>query len=353
MENKIVFLQREYKILRIKESANILLPIINRDIKTNKNFDSLTKIIQNKHLLKIVSVFLYRINRYFNIFENNISYKIFLSAFVISYYPDIVFSSNNKIENELFRTANLLINITQKLYTNNFMMKNYLLKFKNIFNNFNALFTLWKFADKEDIIDMLVRRYHSLNKTIDFLKNKSKFEEKVNVESIDILEKQLVDLIHKGKQIDPSINENVFINYNNLMNSVSKNMNEAYWNKLISNIKEENYTMVVDIINDIIKSICSFIPNRTNIHNEIKQNVDIEIIKQLIDNKVFSIDSLYEYSKCLFDWIVKLSAPSRISDFNNMWDNINFSNYFYIVVPEIFKLLYNMIDILYEDMSYL
>lgn len=348
MENNIIFLQRHYKILRIKESSKVLLSILKNNLQLNKNFDELSRRIQDKSLLKIVSIFLYRINRYFNVYKSDISSRVFLSSFMISYFPEIVLSSNTNVEKELFKSANLLINITKKLNTNKFMMQIYLHKFKQIFNNFNALFNLWKFVDKENLIEMLARRYNSINKTIDFIKNESKFDDKVKTESLEILETQLVDIYNKAKKIQ--INDNVFKNYDKLINSVKNNMNKAYWDKLTLEIMEEKYDMVIDIINDLIKSICSFIPDKTNIHKEIRQNVDIEIIKQLIDNKVFSINSLYEYSNSLFKWIVYLSAPARQKDFEQMWNNITFNNYFYKVVPDIFMLLYNMIDLLYKDM---
>ena len=348
MENNIIFLQRHYKILRIKESSKVLLSILKNNLQLNKNFDELSRRIQDKSLLKIVSIFLYRINRYFNVYKSDISSRVFLSSFMISYFPEIVLSSNTNVEKELFKSANLLINITKKLNTNKFMMQIYLHKFKQIFNNFNALFNLWKFVDKENLIEMLARRYNSINKTIDFIKNESKFDDKVKTESLEILETQLVDIYNKAKKIQ--INDNVFKNYDKLINSVKNNMNKAYWDKLTLEIMEEKYDMVIDIINDLIKSICSFIPDKTNIHKEIRQNVDIEIIKQLIDNKVFSINSLYEYSTILFKWIVYLSSPARQKDFEQMWNNITFNNYFYKVVPDIFMLLYNMIDLLYKDM---
>jgi len=351
MENNIIFLQRHYKILRIKESSKVLLPILKNNLQLNKNFDELSRRIQDKSLLKIVSIFLYRINRYFNVYKSDISSRVFLSSFMISYFPEIVLSSNTNVEKELFKSANLLINITKKLNTNKFMMQIYLHKFKEIFNNFNALFNLWKFVDKENLIEMLAKRYNSINKTIDFIKNESKFDDKVKTESLEILNTQLIDIYNKAKKIDPQINDNIFKNYDKLINSVKNNMNKAFWNKLSSEIMMQKYDMVIDIIDDIIKTICSFIPDKINIHKEIRQNVDIEIIKQLIDNKVFSINSLYEYSNNLFKWIVYLSAPARKKDFEQMWNNIVFNNYFCKVVPDIFQLLYNMIDLLYNDMS--
>lgn len=353
MIKEIINVQKQYKISRIKEITNILLAIIERDLQETENFDKFTKKLQNRSLLKIVSIFLHRINRYFNV-KNDVSSRVFLSAFVISYYPDIVLSSTSKLETELYKTSKLLINITRKIrFDNYFMTKLYLYKFKNIFNNFSVLFSLWKFIDKEEIIEMLAKRYNSINKTIDFIKKKSKFDEKTKNESIIILENQLIDINNKAKQIDIKINENVFKNYDKIINSLTDNMSKAFWDKLSLEIKEERYNMIIDVINDIIKSICSYIPNRKDIHDEIKENVNIDIIKQLIENKVFSIKSLYEYSNYLYEYICKLSIPSRIEDFDKVWDNINFDDYFYIVVPKIFKLLYEMIDILYIDISFI
>ena len=120
-------------------------------------------------------------------------------------------------------------------------------------------------------------------------------------------------------------------------------------------IKKDNYDGVIQHIKELIKNICNLIPNRKDIHREIEDKIDIEIIEQLIENRMFNGKTLFEYTGYIFDWLVKLSSKSREDDLKRLWDDliIEYSNNeYHILVPKIFQLLYKILGLIDNDLVF-
>lgn len=362
MENTIVKLQKKYKLKKLKKIIINYNKLNLYNLSKKKSFDELCKIIQNKSVLEISQLLLKAINNVYNYNESILNqHRVFLSAYLIANYPDITLSSNrNNLEEEIYKISIKLINKAKQLNelidTNNILQNIYLYTFKSTFNQYSILFSVWKHMDKEGIIEMLAIRYDSLKRTLNFIEKESKFDDVVKEDCIKILKNQLIGLEDKVKLMDKNFNLDHFKKYSELREKIEYNLNKAYWDKISEEMQKDNFEGVINQIKQIINSVCNLVPNRKDIHKEIKDKIDMEIIEQLIENRMFTGKTLLEYTEYLFDWIKKLSSPSRLNDLDELWSNL-LKNYpdkeYHIIVPEIFNLLYKIIGLIEKDISLL
>jgi hypothetical protein len=329
-----------------------------------KSYDQFSKIMRHKSVLGISSIMLKRLNR---IFDPNFSNekdkehnRLFLSAYLIAAYPDITLSEKrNNLEEEIYKIAVKLVDQTRKLCeqinSKNMLLTGlYMYTFKNAFNQYSMLFSVWQHFDKEGIIEMLAVRYDSLKRTIKFISEESKFDDYTKEDCVEILTKQLKDIEKKVKSIDKNFDLEHFKKYSELREKIEHNFNKAFWDKMSEDIQKDNYEGVIIHIKDLINMICALIPNRKDLHEEIKDKVDIEIIEQLIENRMFNGEVLFKFTGYLFDWLKRLSSASRDKDFEKMWDGliVNCPHHeYHLLVPEIFQLLYKILGLIEKDMS--
>ena len=351
-------IQQRFKLIR-------LIRILKRYKKvdfSSTSFKTITRLIMKRSVIKITTLTLGRINRMYNEFENKFNTRVFLSSYLIYKCPDIVLSKErNNLENKLYNLAKKLIDsldkLCNKLDVNNMLLSYvYLFNFKNTFNSFNALFEMWKFVDKQGIIEMLATRYDSLKRTLHFIEYKSKFDEQTKIECIELLKEQIKGIEKKAKKIDKKFNIEYFKKYCEISKNVENNYKKAYWDKMSLDIENDNYDGVINNIKDIKKIICSFVPGKRALHNEINSQIDIELIEQYIENGCFTGDVLFKYTTYLFDWLKQLGAKSREQDVQDEWSAIinNADNFEYKdLVPQIFKTLYNIIEVIKVDINLL
>lgn len=361
-EKIIINIQKKYKLKRLERVIASFKKLHLYNYVKESDFNKFTKIISHKSVLEITYILLKRINRIYELKDvYKIQNRIFLSAYLISAFPDIILSPlKNKLEENLYNIALNLVNYTRilcdNININNINLSNlYIHKFKNIFNEYGMLFAVWQHIDKEGIIDMLAIRYDSLKRTIKFINEESKFDDYTKRECIDTLTRQFNDIEKKVKLIDKNFNIDHFIQYSELREKIEYNFNKVFWDKMSQDIKKDNYDGVIQHIKELIKNICNLIPNRKDIHREIEDKIDIEIIEQLIENRMFNGKTLFEYTGYIFDWLVKLSSKSREDDLKKSWDDliIEYSNNeYHILVPKIFQLLYKILGLIDNDLVF-
>ena len=351
-------IQKVYKLKRLKRAIDCFKKLNLLNLVRESEFDKFTDVVKHKSVMGISNIMLNRVNRVLN-FNEKVNTKVFLSAYLIYGYSDIVLSKDrNNLEEELYKMADKLIDKTEKLcinvdMNNRLISSLYINNFRTTFNQFNILFAIWKHIDKEGIIEMLAMRYDSLRKSKKFIMEDSKFTDTTKKETIEIITSQLEDIEKKVKTIDKNFNIEHFKKFSEIKDKVEYNFNKAFWDLMSKDIKKDNYESVIKHIKQLIQIICSMIPNRTDLHEQIKDKIDIEIIEQLIENKMFDGKTLYEYTGYIFDWLKKLGSSSREQDLDKIWEEMISTNdkEYALLVPEIFKMLYKIIDLIKMDMA--
>jgi hypothetical protein len=77
----------------------------------------------------------------------------------------------------------------------------------------------------------------------------------------------------------------------NFVKLIKENLIKSYWEEFKNKLEKSNYTMIIDCLKDTRYFMASLIPNRKDIHQELWEKIDTELIEQMINNE--AIDPLY------------------------------------------------------------
>lgn len=89
-----------------------------------------------------------------------------------------------------------------------------------------------------------------------------------------------------------------------------RNFNQAYTERIKLAIENGESKYLSEVLSEIIERLNSLIPNRKDLHQQLKQNVDVELIEQMIDNRAFDSKVLSDIIGSLLTRITLLSAPA-------------------------------------------
>ena len=67
-------------------------------------------------------------------------------------------------------------------------------------------------------------------------------------------------------------------------------MIELYWEQVSSDISDNNFESIIEIIEDIRDRICMLAPHRHDLHADIHEHIDINYIKS---NQIISLIEFY------------------------------------------------------------
>ena len=137
--------------------------------------------------------------------------------------------------------------------------------------------------------------------------------------------------------------------------SVERDRYEIFWDNIFEEMLLENkYSMLVDILQELHDLTLDLVPSRKDIHKEFDEYIDIEFIKQKLENKVFShtdFNGLFSY------WIDLVKDLGSKNDEEVMKDLkqeiVDLSNeygYTY-VLPYAYFELYNQVNKINEHVT--
>ena len=75
---------------------------------------------------------------------------------------------------------------------------------------------------------------------------------------------------------------------------VGWNMRQAYWDKLEQDVLSNDYDNTLIILSEISERICMFVPNRTDLHQEIDDAIDITFLKQMLKHDAVDFTIIYK-----------------------------------------------------------
>lgn len=145
----------------------------------------------------------------------------------------------------------------------------------------------------------------------------------------------------------PSFQETA--DYDDLQNIMLEKLKLAFWDKMQDEIKEKDYTSLLSVINEITERICDLIPKRTDLHKNIKDTIDIELIEQMIKHD--AIDNKYIFNMIQFI-ITQLKELDTLRDepFYEIWREqtnrrlLNDDARLYIILPVFLRETFHRID---------
>lgn len=288
------------------------------------------------------------INKKFKFYKKNNSHKLFLTCFIINYFPNDIFNNINFIEKKLIKISSIIINLFKNINS-----KQSLNLFIKKFQIYILTFNIWKNKDKKKLINLLISTHIDLKNTLTFL-TKIKNKKITNIEKVWLqsLQKQILLIEKEINKINGNLNCLKFDNKKFL--NIART---AFWDIFKKNLSKTppDYYQIYSCLNEIKKKINKLTPNRLDFHKEFNNVIDIELIRDLIERNKFTIDYFIEIIKFIYEKrLLKLCSPNMDKDitifFNNYLENINGKEWSYII-PVIFKDIYNRIELIQKSVE--
>ena len=312
-------IQRKFRLNQVNKFISILG--WNKNITDNKSFEDFTILIQEKRILTLVNLILSKINLVINYGKKKpITSQMFLSAFVIAGYEEDVITRDNGIIVSNQNLNNAMVSIAKEVIEkfNQVCVKSTLNNIRSLHTlliMYKEIFQTWKSKDLSKLLHNLTTSYYEIESIIILIKEKNTLTEE---------EEEYITLckIHQESIIDKIIflnGQEYFNNYHHeevsldadLKKHIKETMYNAYWNILENelNSKPPVYTQLLNILTEICDMFCEFVPNRPDIQQEIKDRIDIDLIKNMVEHSAFDDENLYKLTTYIISLIKKFQPP--------------------------------------------
>lgn len=98
-----------------------------------------------------------------------------------------------------------------------------------------------------------------------------------------------------------------------LENQIKEMYQKAFYDIIDGTVSSDNpdYEWIVNLYAEIKHRLIRYIKKESKIYKSIDEQFDIVLFKQMIENDVFNVDSLFKLINTTFYWIETLQAPVR------------------------------------------
>lgn len=100
---------------------------------------------------------------------------------------------------------------------------------------------------------------------------------------------------------------------NKLENQIKEMYNKAFYDIIDETIASNSpdYEWILNLYAEIKQRLIRYIKKDSKTYQLIDEQFDISLFKQMIENDVFNVDSLFKLINTTFYWIETLQAPAR------------------------------------------
>ena len=230
--------------------------------------------------------------------------RIFLSCYMIVYYPNMILG-HNVFDYYLRQKADNLLTLFASLKSH-YTWRKYVL-FQWRYYQFKKYFLKWKKQDKEKISIPLVYEYWDL----DNLKN---HYDNDDLEAILRHQREILSKLQRMFQ-DPMI---ILNKYKDKRPSLEEEIAESFYNKwmrdLHKDLMEQKYERVPSLIEDIMKLVKECVPNNHRYVTDVEERLDPAYIGSLIENTYINAASVQALILFVMEVIRELEAPDMDAD---------------------------------------
>lgn len=314
---------------------------------SEKKYQEICDLIIDKNIIKSV-------NEIINFILNDQKKygKKILVSYLIYYYPE--YTIENK-ESELYLFSEKIVNMIDIFIKNKeiIIFNSYI----DIIKKYLNFFDIWKKNDYNSQIDGLINMYWEIENTIyNNIKNENE-QDKYDINNLkNLQEKIIIDLKLLGgyeifKKTEVTFFDTKFIEL------ITKNLKDSYWVFFEDKLKQDkpDYSVLLEVLNDVKYMIISLIPNRFDIHNELHEAIDIKYIKQMIDNEAIEPIFIKNIVNYIVDKVEKLGSKEDEKNIKLWKDDIEkqFINGFeyYEFFPNFFKKVFNKLEEIKKDIE--
>jgi len=102
---------------------------------------------------------------------------------------------------------------------------------------------------------------------------------------------------------------------------IKDTLHAAFWDLFKSELDSSPpvHDRLFQLLEELRDTFCNFVPNRKDIQEEIYENIDVKLIKNMIENNAFDDDNLYKLSTYIISLIKKFQPPVMDEDIDN-WE---------------------------------
>lgn len=330
----------------------------------NKNyFTKFTSLIQKKHTINTFNTFINSLYNEYLTYDSSFkledielsrhNVRCFLSSYVIIYFPSVMnINPNMDISKELTNVSKILHILARNIlnnYKNNNTNYGLIKLFLNKFQEYVLLFDDWKEIDREAIFFNLAVTIFEMEMDFKDLVEESDMQEED--ELYNITKEEVNKEIKKMYQRAIYINEtgetkvknyyNYISNFKNIAsNNTSHKQRLKFFEKLEKDIETQIYTAYWDIlqddlmleppntdgleqkINELIQLICLCVPNRQDIHQELKDKLDPSFIIHKIKNDTFDENEFKNYVSYIFTKLEQFQSKNQDNILHIFKDNV-------------------------------
>lgn len=132
---------------------------------------------------------------------------------------------------------------------------------------------------------------------------------------------------------------------------------KAFFDLLEDKVREEppDYDWIARLYGEIRTRLASILKQGSVVRKEIEESMDVELFRQMIENKAFGGAELYNLINLVFEWCKKLGSPARDGEVDKkkfqilglMRNNGTFAQ----IVPLFIKNANECIDDIYKDLK--
>ena len=276
--------------------------VLEYQIEKKESFSDIENILRDTNFVDRVQKLLVSLDRIHNV-NVAMDAKKFLSCFMMHKFPEMI---NYTTEREdlsmcLYKCCDSLIFRFTEL--DDYMKR---VEFLLTLGKYKIIFKKFKDQDRLDMLESLILTLLELE---DSYKNRDqKFDEdtlKCIKSEIDKTMKRIKQF--KGLDILKKYREKEL----ELKKSIEENMKKAFWDTYSNELEKENpnYNVVVPLLTELIGFIEKCVPKNTEFIEDFNERIDIEFIKDLIEEEVITKDELTNTTEYILDTIKSLHSP--------------------------------------------
>jgi hypothetical protein len=100
---------------------------------------------------------------------------------------------------------------------------------------------------------------------------------------------------------------------NRIEEQIKDNMRKAFFDIIDQTVNSDkpDYDWIVKLYTELRDRLLSFLRKDGKLYKELNESFDIPLFKQMIENDVFDLESMVKLVNNMFNWILKLQAPTR------------------------------------------
>lgn len=316
----------------------IINDLKNLELHKERSFEEFTLFTNKNENIEIINNYINEINTTYKL-KNNLQFKEYISLYILIHFPHILLADKTLI-NQAKNILNIFYNIEHNKIDNINLLDIIL---NDYINNINILVSNNKkklenvYATMYINLELLEKKVLYDDVQIDIQNNKKEYLKLLSELISD--DNDIVSLLNK-------VRTEIEADENNLFNQIES----TFWTKFETDLKNNNNDYLLKILEEIKNIFASFTPNRKDLLERLEVGLNIQYIKQLIDNNCLKPIDIHNIFYFLIDTMKMYHEPSQDEKLDNFMKVIEQSLQtnlpLYEIMPEFFKEYYNLLLIL-------